>query len=272
MAADSPRKSLDDLVAVMAALRAPVTGCPWDLEQNFATIAPYTIEEAYEVADAIQRGNLSDLREELGDLLLQVVYHSQLAQEEGAFALPDVIDGITRKMVRRHPHVFGDDAARSAGAAKGFWEKIKAEERAAKPAPHGLLADVPVAMPGLTRAIKLQSKAAKVGFDWPDLAPVLAKVEEEMAELKVEIAAPGGTNRDQRVAEEFGDLLFVMANVARHLGVDPEDALRGANAKFARRFRRIEERLAALGRSPAQSNLAEMDAMWNEAKANERSG
>jgi MazG family protein len=264
-------KTLDDLVAVMAALRTPVTGCPWDLEQTFATIAPYTIEEAYEVADAIQRQDLPHLMEELGDLLLQVVYHSQLASEQSAFGLPEVIDGITRKMIRRHPHVFGDDAARSAGVAKGFWERIKAEEKSAAGSSKqaaGLLDDVPVGMPGLTRAIKLQGKAAKVGFDWPDLRPVLAKVEEELAELKAEIAA----GDKARAAAEFGDLLFVMANVARHLEVDPEDALRGANDKFTRRFGRIEEELAALGRTPAQSTLAEMDRIWDEAKAEENTG
>ena len=266
------RKTLADLVSVMAALRTPVTGCPWDLEQSFATIAPYTIEEAYEVADAIERGNRADLAEELGDLLLQVVYHSQLAAEEGAFALPDVIDGITRKMIRRHPHVFGDEAAKSAGAAKGFWETIKAEERARKSAaaaPASLLADVPAAMPALTRAVKLQSTAAKVGFDWPDLAPVLAKMEEELAELKAEVSAPSAPGAQARVTEEFGDLLFVMANVARHLQIEPEDALRRANAKFTRRFGGVEAKLAALGRTPAQSDLAEMDRLWDEAKAEE---
>ena len=265
MPSDADRKTLADLVAVMAALRTPVTGCPWDLEQSFATIAPYTIEEAYEVADAIERGDRADLREELGDLLLQVVYHSRLAEEEGAFALPDVIDAITGKMIRRHPHVFGDDAARSVGAAKGFWEKVKAEEKVGKPEKAGVLADVPVGMPGLTRAVKLQGKAAKVGFDWPDLGPVLAKVEEELAELKAEIAA----GDKAKTAAEFGDLMFVMANVARHLGIDPEAALRSANAKFTRRFARIEEKLAAAGKTPGGSTLAEMDRMWDEAKGEE---
>jgi MazG family protein len=275
----APTRCLADLVAVMAALRAPVTGCPWDLEQSFATIAPYTIEEAYEVADAIQRGNRVDLKEELGDLLLQVVYHAQLAKEEGAFAIEDVVDGITRKMIRRHPHVFGDEAARSAGAAKGFWEKIKATEKASKEATGAgaatqasLLADVPLALPALTRAVKLQSKAAKVGFDWPDLTPVLAKMEEELAELKAELM-PGAASLDhvarERVAHELGDLLFVMANVARHLSIDPEDALRSTNAKFTRRFGRIEERLAEAGKTPAQSTLAEMDRLWDEGKAEE---
>jgi len=263
----TPLKTLPDLVAVMAALRTPVTGCPWDLEQDFASIAPYTIEEAYEVADAIARQDMPHLKEELGDLLLQVIYHSQLAAEQNAFTLDDVVDGITRKMIRRHPHVFGDAAARSAGAAKGFWDKIKAEEKAAHGTvaeqPTGLLADVPVGMPGLTRAIKLQSKAAKVGFDWPSMAPVLAKIREEIGELEEVV---GGTDR-ARIVEEYGDLLFVMANLARHLDIDPEAALRGANAKFTRRFEFIEARLAALGRTPAQSDLAEMDALWNEAKA-----
>ena len=275
MSQESSRKSLADLAGVMAALRTPVTGCPWDLEQSFATIAPYTIEEAYEVADAIERGDRVDLREELGDLLLQVVYHSRLAEEEGTFVLADVVDGITRKMIRRHPHVFGDDAARSAGAAKGFWETVKAEEKAARVAAggsgaiSGVLANVPVGMPGLTRAVKLQSKAAKVGFDWPDIGPVFEKIEEEVAELKAEIASADGGTRQSKIAGEFGDLLFVMANLARHLGVDPEDALRGTNAKFERRFGRIEDKLAALGKTPTQSNLDEMDRLWNEAKREE---
>ena len=275
---DSPEpKTLADLVSVMAALRTPVTGCPWDLEQTFATIAPYTIEEAYEVADAIERGNRADLKEELGDLLLQVVYHSRLAQEEGSFALPEVIDGIARKMIRRHPHVFGDEAARSAGAAKGFWETAKAAERSAKgkaegEVPASVLADVPVAMPALTRAVKLQGKAAKVGFDWPDMGAVFEKIEEEVAELKAEIASPmSAPNRQAKIAAEFGDMLFVMANLARHLGVEPEDALRGTNAKFTRRFASIEAKLAADGRTPGQSTLAEMDRLWDEAKAEERS-
>lgn len=283
--------SLGDLAAVMEALRTPVTGCPWDLEQSFETIAPYTIEEAYEVADAIGRGDMADLKEELGDLLLQVVYHSRLAEEQHAFALTDVIDGIVKKMVRRHPHVFGDDAARSAGAAKGFWEKIKSEEKAAKaaeraslnpasgaaPAAASILDDVPVTMPGLTRAIKLQDKAAKVGFDWPSIAPVLDKIREEIAELDAEIAAaPAVTPPAQQAAaaagieDEYGDLLFVMANLGRHLQIDPEAALRKANEKFTRRFRSIEARLAERGKTPEQSDLAEMDALWNEAKRAER--
>ena len=276
------KRTLADLIGVMAALRAPVTGCPWDLEQSFATIAPYTIEEAFEVADAIERGDLPDLQEELGDLLLQVVYHSRLAEEQGAFAFDDVVDGITAKMVRRHPHVFGDEAARTAGAAKGAWERIKAAEKLAKEearralgllertAP-SLLDDVPKVLPALTRAIKLQDKAAKVGFDWPSLGPVLDKMKEELGELEEALAETSVAGaKHGRIAEEFGDLLFVMANVARHLEIDPEAALRAANDKFRRRFRHIETRLAVRGRSPAQSDLAEMDGLWNEAKAEEK--
>jgi ATP diphosphatase len=275
---DAPRKTLADLLAVMAALRTPGTGCPWDLEQSFATIAPYTIEEAYEVADAIAREDRDDLKEELGDLLLQVAYHSRMAEEEGAFTFADVVDGIATKMIRRHPHVFGDDAARSAGAAKGFWERIKAEERAAKPAkaePPPVLAGVPIGLPALARAVKLQDKAAKVGFDWPSLGPVLDKLKEEVIELEAVVlpADPRGAGGQRtaagraQAAEELGDVLFVIANVARHLEIDPEAALRAANAKFTRRFAHIERRLAERGRSPAASTLEEMDAIWNEAKA-----
>jgi MazG family protein len=258
-------KGLTELLGVMRALRTPVTGCPWDLVQTSVTIAPYTIEEAYEVVDAIQRGSTADLREELGDLLLQVVFHAQMASEAGTFDFADVANGITQKMLRRHPHVFGDAAARSAGAAKGFWEKIKAEEKAAKgvakPAT-SVLVDIPVGMPGLTRAVKLQEKAARVGFDWPDIGPVFDKMREEIAELEVEVAS----GDKAKIADEFGDLLFVMANLARHLGVDPEAAVRGTNAKFTRRFQGIEAALAKDGRTPADSNLAEMDALWNAVK------
>lgn len=286
----TPSRDIRRLIEIMAALRTPVTGCPWDLEQSFATIAPYTIEEAYEVADAIARGDRADLEEELGDLLLQVVYHSRLAEEEGAFAFGDVVEGITAKMIRRHPHVFGDAEARTTGMAEGFWERIKAEEKAAKaqrrdqtrgadptarPAPPSLLADVPAALPALTRAVKLQDKAARVGFDWPSLAPVLDKMREELAELEaaVERGRTHGSDPQhdpQHIAEELGDLLFVMANVARHLKVDPETALRAANDKFRRRFAHIEARLAEDGRGPQQSDLAEMDRLWDEAKARER--
>ncbi len=280
------RKSIADLIAVMAALRTRGSGCPWDLEQSFETIAPYTIEEAYEVADAIERGDRADLKEELGDLLLQVVYHSRMAEEEGSFGFADVVDAITTKMIRRHPHVFGDEQARSAGVAKGWWEAIKADERAAKqekssetPAPPSLLADVPVGLPGLTRAMKLQAKAARVGFDWPSLAPVFSKMREEIAELE-EIAVPADPRGprppngpvDPRIVDEFGDVLFVMANVARHLKIDPETALRTANAKFVRRFAYIEQRLAEQGKTPAGTTLQEMDDLWVEAKTKERRG
>lgn len=253
-------RSVETLRAIMAALRRPVTGCPWDLEQSFETIAPYTIEEAYEVADAIARGSREDLCEELGDLLLQPVYHAQMAAEEGSFTFDDVVEAVVTKMIRRHPHVFGDAQARSAGVAKGFWEENKAAERKQLgKETKSLLATVPLNLPALTRALKLQAKAAKVGFDWPDTRHVYDKISEEIGELR---DAPP----DKR-AEELGDLLFVVANLARHYGVDPEDALRGANAKFERRFGYIEDRLAAAGSSPEASGLAGMDALWDEAKA-----
>jgi len=266
-----PSKDISRLVEIMAALRDPDTGCPWDQQQTFETIAPYTIEEAYEVADAIARGDLPHLKDELGDLLLQVVYHARMAEEQHAFAFGDVVEAVTSKMIRRHPHVFGTEEQRAAGAAPGFWDKVKAAEKTGAE-PGGILADVPIALPALTRAIKLQNKAAKVGFDWPSLAPVFAKLEEEIGELRSEIekpeAKPGADN--PAVAEEFGDLLFVVANVARHLKIDPETALRAANDKFVRRFRYIEKQLGERGSSPAQSNLAEMDALWDEAKAKEK--
>jgi len=268
------KKTVADLLAVMAALRTPGTGCPWDLRQTFATIAPYTIEEAYEVSDAIAKGDLAHLKDELGDLLFQVVYHARMAEEQGAFAFADVVDAITAKMIRRHPHVFGSPEQRAAGAAPGFWERAKAAEKKAaekdERAAAGVLDGVPTALPALTRALKLQNKAAKVGFDWPSLAPVLAKLKEELAELEQEIAgaSPEGSDTSSKaIEEEFGDLLFVIANVARHLKLDPEAALRAANEKFIRRFRYIEARLAADGRAPAQSDLTEMDALWDEAKA-----
>ncbi|MEQ1576701.1 MAG: nucleoside triphosphate pyrophosphohydrolase, partial [Hyphomicrobium sp.] len=295
---------IETLRAIMKALRTPGPGCPWDLEQSFATIAPYTIEEAYEVADAIQRGDLADLKDELGDLLLQVVYHSRMAEEQGAFTFDDVADAVARKMIRRHPHVFGTSEERAAGAEPGFWERLKAEEKAEKAteraalagssSPHtaaetpSLLDDTPLGLPALTRAIKLQNKAARVGFDWPSLAPVFDKMREELAELEAEVAKtnapsglslapsdsrsgsrPEGANK-QFIEEEFGDLLFVVANVARHLELDPEAALRAANAKFTRRFQHIEKRLSEQGRAPAQSTLEEMDALWDEAKAIEK--
>jgi len=270
-----PSKDISRLIEIMEALRDPATGCPWDKEQTFASIAPYTIEEAYEVADAIGRGDLDELRSELGDLLLQVVYHARIAEEQDAFAFGDVVEAITAKMIRRHPHVFGTEEERAAGAEPGFWDRVKAQEKSAgqREAPAGVLDDVPVTLPALTRAIKLQNKAAKVGFDWPSLAPVFAKLHEEVGELEAAISdraqEPGSGGRAQ-IEEEFGDLLFVMANVARHLGIDPETALRAANGKFVRRFRHIEARLAEEGRSPDRSTLSEMDELWNEAKAAEK--
>jgi MazG family protein len=266
------KKTLPDLLAVMAALRTPGTGCPWDLEQTFATIAPYTIEEAYEVADAIAHDDIAGLKDELGDLLLQVVYHARMAQEQDAFAFDDVVDAIARKMIRRHPHVFGTAAERAAGASPGFWDRIKAQEKGDEASTGSLLDEVPAALPALTRAIKLQRKAAKVGFDWPTLSPVLAKLKEELAELEDAIAksAAGSETGARAIDEEFGDLLFVVANLARHLKLDPEARLRAANQKFVRRFRYIEERLAADGRTPSDSDLAEMDALWDDAKAKER--
>lgn len=258
MPAPSPDAALTALLDLMVRLRE---GCPWDREQTFATIAPYTIEEAYEVADAIAREDLGDLREELGDLLFQVVFHARIAEEQGAFGFTEVAEAITRKMVARHPHVFGDAKAHDAAR----WEDMKASERAAK-ARGGLLDDVPLALPALLRAAKLQKRAARIGFDWPDLLPVLDKLEEEIGELRAEIAAGSGKDR---LTDEFGDMLFVMANIGRHLGVEAETALRGANAKFERRFRHIETRLAEQGRDGPQQ-LDFLDSLWNEAKALER--
>ena len=264
--------TLADLLSVMARLRDKDAGCPWDVGQTFSTIAPYTIEEAYEVADAITRDNLDALEDELGDLLLQVVYHAQMASEIGRFGFNEVVDAITRKMIRRHPHVFAG-ASRHAFLAEDMWQRIKQEEKAAggAAAPSSRLDDVPLALPALTRAVKLQKRAAEVGFDWPSLTPVLDKAEEEIAELKAAVAANESTQSGtQRVVEEFGDLLFVMANIARHLGVDAEAALRGANAKFVRRFQSIEAALAKDGRKPEDATLEEMDALWDEAKAAEK--
>lgn len=265
--------SLADLIAIMAALRTPVTGCPWDVEQTFQTIAPYTIEEAYEVADAVERGDLGDLRDELGDLLLQVVYHARMAEEQGSFAFADVVDAISRKMVRRHPHVFGNAATRAAMDMNGFWDRIKAEEKASKrdgaaeQKPESLLDAVPANLPALARAVKLQHRAAKIGFDWTTIAPVLEKLKEEIGELEAAIAA----GDEPHIHEEFGDMLFVLANLARHLKLDPDAALRSANAKFDRRFRHVEARLRCDGRPAAEVRLEEMDVWWNEAKAAEKS-
>jgi ATP diphosphatase len=270
-----PSRDLSRLIEIMAALRDPDTGCPWDIEQDFKTIAPYTIEEAYEVADAIARGDLDDLREELGDLLLQVVYHARMAEEAGDFSFGDVVQAITEKMIRRHPHVFGDEQARSAGSAKGMWEKIKAKEKAAKRAARlarglppedggkGFLDSVPVAFPALTRALKLQEKAARVGFDWGEAAPILDKIEEEIGELR-EAMASGET---ATVKDEFGDLLFAMVNLGRHLQVDSEAALAGTNDKFRNRFHHIERELNSTGSSLEAASLDEMEALWQQAKS-----
>ncbi len=274
-----PSRDIQRLVEIMAALRTPGTGCPWDLEQTFATIVPYTLEEAYEVADAIERGDFADLRDELGDLLLQVVFHARMAEEAGHFDFGDVVVAITTKLIRRHPHVFAYGGDLSPEDVKALWGRIKAEEkreRAEARAGQGAqpesraseLSGVPMAMPALMRALKLQEKAGKVGFDWNDARAVLAKLREEMDEIEAEIDA-----RDaEKVADEVGDLLFAVANLARHLSVDPESALRGANAKFERRFGYIEERLAADGRAPGDASLEEMEALWNEAKRLERAG
>lgn len=271
MGSSTDKKSIGDLVAIMRALRDPETGCPWDQEQTFDTIAPYTIEEAYEVADAIERSDRRDLRDELGDLLLQVVYHAQMAAEEDAFDFADVVDGICAKMVRRHPHVFGDKEVRSTVELKGLWERIKQEEKAARgdgdTRSASLLDGVPTALPALTRAIKLQDKAARVGFDWPNIMPVLEKIREELAELEAEIS--DGHEKRQRQSEEYGDLLFVLANLARHLRIDPEAAIRATNAKFSRRFARIEALLEASGRRPEECDPAELDRLWDQAKAEE---
>lgn len=254
------------LIAIMAALRDKQTGCPWDIEQDFASIAPYTIEEAHEVADAIARQAWDELPGELGDLLLQVVFHAQMAAEQGMFDFADVARAISDKLVARHPHVFGDESRdKSAAQQVRDWEEIKAQERAAR-AERGVLEGVALGLPALTRAVKLQNRAARVGFDWPATDQVLDKLREETAEL---VAARDSAD-PAHLAEEFGDLLFVMANLARHLDIDPEDALRAANAKFTRRFQSIESALAAQGRRPEDSTLDEMDALWNAAKAGER--
>ena len=268
---------LDDLLHLMARLRDPQYGCPWDLQQDYASIVPHTLEEAYEVADAIAKRDFPQVRDELGDLLFQVVYYSQLGREDGHFDFAQVVDGITRKLVRRHPHVFPDgdlhgplDLPRLDEATiKRRWEEIKAEERAEKataPEQLSLLDDVPAALPALSRAAKLQKRAANVGFDWADATPVVAKIQEELDEVREAMA----NGQAAQVAEEVGDLLFVMVNLARHLRVDAEDALRQANAKFERRFRYIEDALKAQGRRPQEASLEEMDALWDAAKVEEK--
>jgi ATP diphosphatase len=271
-------RDIDALLAIMAALRTPGSGCPWDLEQTFETIVPYTIEEAYEVADAVERADLPDLAEELGDLLLQVVFHARVAEEQHAFDFDDVVKCICNKLIRRHPHVFGDVKDLSPEEVKGLWQAIKATEKDARraaraaaglpeePQAKGVLSGVPHALPGLTRAIKLQSKASTVGFDWNDARLVLDKIREET--LEIEDALNKNTGK-AAIAGEIGDLLFAVGNLARHLDVDPEAAIRGTNAKFERRFAYIEAALAKAGKTPGESTLDEMDALWNEAKATE---
>ncbi len=275
-AAQDDPLNLGDLLALMRVLRDPERGCPWDRQQDFATIAPYTIEEAYEVADAIARDDLAGLKDELGDLLLQVVYHAQMAQEDGDFDFAAVVDAITRKMIRRHPHVFGDEQVRAVIEVSGLWDRIKAQEAqekrdgAAATANSGaasVLDGVPVGLPALMRSVKIQKKAAKVGFDWGDAAPILDKIREELGELEVEIAV----DAQERIAEEFGDLLFVIANLGRHISVDPEAALRAANLKFERRFHHIESALRKSGVRPESATLEQMEALWQEAKMLEKS-
>ncbi len=270
----TPSRDISRLIEIMAQLRTPVTGCPWDLEQDFATIAPYTIEEAYEVVDAIARGDLDDLREELGDLLLQVVFHARMAEEQNAFSFGDVVEAITRKMIRRHPHVFADTNGNlTPGHVKGVWEQIKAEEKAERAArrpakasePKSLLSSVKAGQPALTRAMELQRKASTVGFDWNDPRAVLDKIREEADEIEAAL-----DQRDaDKLTEETGDLMFALVNLARHVGADPEAALRGTNAKFERRFAYIERALAAQGRTLEAASLDEMDELWNEAKEEE---
>ena len=260
-----PNGGMPRLLEIMRRLRDPESGCPWDIEQDFASIAPYTIEEAYEVADAIERSDWADLEGELGDLLLQTVYHTQMATEAGHFSFDTVVQNISDKMVHRHPHVFGDESReKSAEQQTADWEKIKAAERAKKKQAR-TLDGVAIGLPALTRAVKLQKRAARVGFDWPDISEVLGKLVEEAGEL--------AEARDQlshtEVTEEFGDLLFVLANLGRHLNVDPEEALRATNAKFIRRFEQIEDDLETIGKTPADSNLTEMDQLWNKAKSRE---
>jgi ATP diphosphatase len=271
----TPSRDIARLLDIMAQLRTPETGCPWDLEQNFASIAPYTIEEAYEVVDAIARDDLPDLCDELGDLLLQVVFHARMAEEQNAFAFGDVVEAITRKMIRRHPHVFADkDGKLTPSHVKDAWDRIKAEEKAERaarrpheaPSPPSLLSSVKAGQPALKRAMELQRKASSVGFDWNDPRAVLHKIREEADEI--EAALDRGDKAE--MAAETGDLLFALVNLARHVGADPDQALRGTNAKFERRFAYIERTLAAQGRTLEQASLTEMDALWNEAKGEEK--
>jgi ATP diphosphatase len=271
MVETTPQNPIAELLVIMRRLRDPAGGCPWDLEQDFATIAPYTIEEAYEVAAAIEHGDFDALKDELGDLLLQVVFHAQMAEEQGLFAFNDVAKSICSKMIRRHPHVFSQGDARNAADVARNWEDIKQQERAAKQGaaeakPPGALDDVPEALPALMRAEKLQKRAARTGFDWPNVQGVTDKIAEEAREL-----AEAKTSKDpEAISEEFGDLLFAVVNLGRHLGVDPETALRATNAKFVRRFRAIETGLAAQGKALSQATLDEMEAFWQQAKMDEK--
>ena len=266
-----PSQNIQRLIEIMAALRTPETGCPWDLKQDFATIAPYTVEEAHEVAEAIARNDLDDLKDELGDLLLQVVFHARMAQEQDAFEFGDVVQAITEKLIRRHPHVFGDTRHLTPDEVKGLWDKIKAEEKAERRLRRGMdeeagaLAGIPSGLPALTRALKLQQQASKVGFDWNDPRAVLDKIKEETVEIERALDA----DDHAAVAGEIGDLMFALVNLARHLEVDSETSLRGTNAKFERRFAAIEAALARLGKTPSEATLAEMDALWDQAKAEE---
>jgi ATP diphosphatase len=272
-----PSRDIRRLIEIMAELRDPICGCQWDVEQTFASIAPFTVEEAYEVADAIERGATEDLREELGDLLLQVVFHARMAEEAKLFDFGGVVEAITTKLVRRHPHVFGDAGSMSSDEVKGLWARIKAEEKHAKLASNTTggqpqatkpraLDGAPLVLPALSRALKLQEKAAKVGFDWNNVHAVLDKIKEEVAEVEAEIAEGSAL----ALSSEVGDLLFAAVNLARHLRIDPEAALRSANVKFERRFAHIEDRLAEAGQTPEGASLDEMEQLWAEAKAQER--
>jgi len=265
--------SIGRLLAVMAALRTPQTGCAWDLEQDFASIAPYTLEEAYEVVDAIERGDMADLQDELGDLLLQVVFHGQIASEAGLFTFDDIAQAVADKMIRRHPHVFGNNSqAQTAAAVRQNWEAIKAAEKASKDKANdttSLVDNVPLALPGLTRAVKLQKRAARVGFDWTQAAPILAKIKEEIAELEEVLNDNNNDNQPQtaRLEEEYGDILFALANLARHLRFDPETALRNANQKFINRFKWMESKAKQEGKDLASMPLEDMEILWQQAKA-----
>jgi len=272
-----PSRDVSRLVEIMTALRTPHTGCPWDLEQDFRSITPYTIEEVYEVVDAIERNDMDDLREELGDLLLQVIYHSQMASEENAFDFGDVVEGVTKKMIRRHPHVFGDEKARNAGMAKGAWDRIKALEKAEratqraamgiapKDEKNSLLDDIPPTMPAIIEAVKLQHKASKVGFDWNDPKAVLSKIREELDEMEAEIER----NDTDAIEDELGDVLFALANLGRHLDIDPESALRGTNKKFRKRFGYIERNVGSKGQTMESANLDTLEQLWQDAKSEE---